>query len=72
MRLSNLGNHLNAALKYRRGADSMTEFSRKIEQLTKNIMRYKLEEYLNIFYLERIGQSRNQERLENARFEDFR
>ena len=37
VRSSNLCNHLNAALKYRRRVDSITK--RKIEHLTKNIMQ---------------------------------
>jgi len=32
---SNLDNDLNAALRYRRGGDSMTEFVRRIKTLTK-------------------------------------
>ena len=49
----NLGNDLNAALKYRRGKDSMTAFVRKIEILTKNILRHKLnEEDLKIFLIQ--------------------
>jgi len=45
----NLGDDLNETLKYRR-EDSMTVFVRKIEIVTKNILRHKLnEENLKIF-----------------------
>ena len=41
---SNLGNDLNATLRYRKGGDSMMEFVRRIETLTKNILSHNLDE----------------------------
>ena len=52
-RPANLAEDLKAALTYKRGGDSSSEFFKKIERLTKNVLRHDLnEEDFKIFLLQ--------------------